>query len=375
MAAVTTPPGREVDGVWDRAPGGTYRDECDDRRFRHARERHEGFPIGQYMQPAPMLFTADRHPVWIGDLFRGRSLFLTLSGPSLQAVNLDPLRDPGMMTMGVNNSPAAFRPNLWCEVDNPQNFLMSTWLDSRIMKFCPLDHAAKKLFDSARWRESKTLVQDCPNVFFYQRNERFDPAQWLHEDTLNWGNHSDLCVKCNFQRPSKKDIERGAKKIKVCPNCGSKHFGSRTVMLPTIRIAFILGFRKVFLLGADFKMQHGKQNYAFEQDRSKQSVKNNNNTYEILNYRFEQLRPYFEKHGFHVLNCTQGSGLTAFDFIPYNKALQIAQAEMPDMDKETTAGMYDRSANEKQGKASKPLPKIDNIDDFEKHMRERGMIA
>jgi hypothetical protein len=121
-------------------------------------------------------------------------------------------------------------------------------------------------------------------------------------------------------------------------------------MLPAVRIAFILGFRRVFLLGADFRMVAGKDNYHFAQARSKQSAKNNNNTYQALDWRFGKLRPTFEKNGFHVYNCNADSGLRAFDHVPYSQAIDLVRQELPDTAAERTEGLYDRSANDKAGK-------------------------
>jgi len=291
-------------------PSGGDADRADDRQARWGRDRDDGFVIGRFVQTPPLFFTRDHHPLWLFDLYRGRSLFLICGGPSVKSLRMSRLRQPGIVTMGVNNSARTFRPNLWCEVDSPHNFIKSVWMDPLITKFVPIDHVSKRIFDSNTWSYTGEVVGDCPNVIYFKRNERFNAAQFLWEDSLNWGNHT-------------------------------KWGGGRSVMLPAVRIAFLLGFRRLFLLGADFGMD-AQQKYHFEQDRHAGSVKGNNKTYEQLNTRFAELRPLFEAEGFEVLNCNPASNLTAFEHVRYRDALKLAAAELDvDWQHERTFGLYE----------------------------------
>jgi hypothetical protein len=88
-----------------------FRDKADDARVRHGRSRHNSFVIGGggYIQPPPMLFTRDMHPIWLGDVYKGASCFLIMNGPSLLENDLSLLNNPGFLTMGVNNGPKVFR--------------------------------------------------------------------------------------------------------------------------------------------------------------------------------------------------------------------------------------------------------------------------
>ena len=320
-----TPEGKIIDGVITEYMGGECRSVDDHAKLRQGPDRHEGFLVGKYLQPAPMIFTRHGHSVWLGDMYRGNSAFLVLSGPSFADVDKSKLNQPGILTMGVNNSVKTFRPNMWTIVDNPQNFMISTWLDPTIMKFVPFCHAEKKIFDNVQWIESDIKVGDCPNVFFYRRNEHFRHEQYLFEDTINWGCHG-----------------------KVVGSTG--HNGSRSVMLAAVRLCFILGIRNLYLVGADFKMEYGKQNYHFDQDRTKGSVNNNNKTYGALNARFSALKPIFEQYEYNIYNCTEGSGLKVFDYIPFNEAIDRALTGFPDINNERTEGMYDRQAKLKEDK-------------------------
>lgn len=307
-------------GVSITAPNGEQRDMADEHHLRHGRDQHLGFKVGKYLQPPPFFFTRDKWPEPLVDKYRGASAFLINSGPSFATLDHSKLRQPGILTMGLNNSVKSFRPHLWTCVDNPQNFLKSTWDDPAIHKIVPISHIDKPLWDSydGRWQATDYKVADCPNVTYYKRNERFKADQYLFEDTINWGNHTNMG-------------------------------GGRSVMLAAIRILFLLGIRRVFLLGADFNMKAGEKNYHFEQARSNSSVKGNNSTYKMLQERFTLLRPIFEDNGYHVFNCNSASQLTAFEHMPFDEAIELARNRVPaDLSKEKSEGLYDRLANEKK---------------------------
>ena len=297
---------------------GEARDENDHKQLRHSREKSVGFHVGRYLQPPPMLFSRDGHNLFLGDMYRGRSAFLICSGPSLINTDLEKLNARGILTCAVNNAATVVRPHLWCSVDNPTHFHDVIWRDPAILKFVPLCHMEKHFAirdESRQLQQSFQKVGDMPAVFGYRRNEDFQPERWLYEDTFNWGNHS------------KKVDSQGNK-------------GSRSVMYIAIRLLFYLGIRRIFLLGCDFRMEFGKQNYAFAQDRSQASVSGNNSSYRILNTRLEQLKPFFEEEGLEIFNCTTPSGLKVFPHLPYDEAIELATADSPE--EINTEGMYDR---------------------------------
>ena len=294
------------------APKCDTQDRNDDQQARWGRERHEGFRIGRYLQMPPLFFTSDHHPVWLADMYRSRSAFLICGGPSFANLNHSRLRQPGILTVALNNAVKTFRPNLWVSVDRPDHFIRSVWLDPTILKFAPICHTQKEIFNSDTWEWMGIKVADCPSVFYYKRNEHFRAEQFLWEDTMNWGNHKN-------------------------------YDGGRSVMLPAIRILFVLGVRRVFLLGADMKMDENYK-YHFEQDRAGGSIRGNNNTYKKLNQWFTELRPLFEKEGFYVYNCNAESGLKAFDFVDYDVAVNKVLEEWGHIElaNERTDGLYDQ---------------------------------
>ncbi len=262
-----------------------------------------------------MFFRADGGTVDIADLYRGQTLFLVLNGGSLKDFDFDKLKQPGICSFGVNNGAHGFRPQFWTCVDDPTRFLDSIWRDPGILKFVPQPHFDKPIWNPEQDALSNWKVRDFPNVLGYRRNERFQAAQWLHEGTINWGNHAN-------------------------------YGGGRSVMLAALRLAYLLGFRKVYLLGCDFQMDE-QNRYWFDEERTPASIRNNANSYRIMTGYFEQLRPHFERAGFQVFNCNPESHLKVFPFADLDTALNQARVRTTGR----TRGMYvDRFKPE-------PLPK------------------
>ena len=256
----------------------------------------------------------------LDNLFRGASCFIILSGPSIRSLDLSVLRDRrGIVTFGVNNSPAIFRPTLWTYVDRASKFLDSIWTDPGIIKIPPDRHLRKTLRRKVRpadggaatfetiMRQSAggrnlapAEVRDMPAVIAHRRNAYFAPDRWLAEPTINWGNS-----------------KRSAKK-NGGPRC-------LNVMLCTIKMAYALGFRTVYLLGCDFSMD-AEQPYAFAQHKSSGGVSSNNTAYRVLNEMFGQLKPHFDAAGYRVFNCNPRSGMRVFDFVRFEDAVAAATA-------------------------------------------------
>jgi hypothetical protein len=302
------------------------KDKTDDNAFRFSRDRHLGVSVSnEFFQPVPFFFTREGSQLNLLGHYRGGSIFIICNGPSFAALDHDKLRLPGIMTYGMNNGAATFRPNFWTCVDDPSRFLKSIWADPSIMKFVPQAHFEKKLFDSidGKWQMTKTKVGECPNVVGYRRNEKFMAERFLFEDTINWGNHKD-------------------------------YGGGRSVMLPVIRICFLLGFRKVYLLGCDFNMSE-EYTYHFDEQRAKGAVNCNRSTYNRLKDEyFPQLKPIFDEVGFEVYNCNPNSGLKVFPHVSFDDAVAEATGRVGNTENERTYGLYSKPGEKKQARQEPP---------------------
>jgi len=264
---------------------------------------------GDVLQPS--FLTGIRKRVDLSGLYNGSYAFLICGGPSVLKLDLSLLKRPGILTMSVNNSVKTFRPNLWTHVDSPDHFIKSIFTDSTIMKFCPEPLYNKYVWDSDKWDWTNLQLKNCPNTFFYERNASFNEHTFLEETRFNWGN-SDVLG------------------------------GGRSVMLVAIKILYVLGVRRVYLLGADFNMT-SENTYHFEQSRTRESVSGNSCTYRKLNERFLKLRPIFEGKNFYIFNCNPNSLLQAFPYKSYETAIEesVSRLGVSDLTKERTEGLYD----------------------------------
>lgn len=315
-----------------------YIDQNDFNTLQWNGDRGTGSPVTSRVRNTPMFFRNNGMNADLVDLYAGQTLFLVLNGGSLERFDWSRLKKPGICTFGVNNGAHLLRPTFWTSVDDPTRFMRSIWADPTITKFIPMSHFQKPIWDPGKNAFSETKVKDFPNVYGYRRNEAFHANQWLFEDTINWGNHGHLG-------------------------------GGRSVMLAALRIAFLLGFRRVCLLGCDFYMDNNNR-YFFAEERSKQAISNNQNSYRIMMGFFEELQPHFLANAFHVVNCNPKSQLKVFPQADLDEELRNAQIDMS----ATTVGMYvDRYKDQKKVKQDKtetkaPQPAKDKGQVVNKHV-------
>ena len=267
----------------------------------------------------------DGKPIHLRDFYAGSPVFLILSGPSLRNVDLSLLNKRGVITFGVNNSPAVLRTNLWTFVDKPQKFHDAIWRDPAVMKFVPTRHIAKPIRQKTptgfeflhRTHEAGRSPVKCgemPGVVCYERNAYFEPSRWLEEPSINWGN-------------SLKSSRR------------NRNHRCLNTMFAVLKICHWLGFKAVYLVGCDFHMTADRP-YGFDQGGDANKAESNNNGYRVMSAMLEELKPRFDAAGFHVFNCTPDSGLTVFPYVPYIEAVRSAVKHVP-QDPLDTAGWYD----------------------------------
>src|ERR1035437_7661846 len=229
-------------------------DQNDENAIAHEGGMEERRHSANILPHVPFFYNVHKWNVPLVDTFHGCSAFLIASGPSFANVDKSLLASPGVWTMTLNNAVRSFRGNAACIVDDPSRFVASLWLDPKIMKFVPADLFEKPLWDNRtlvnrrgrvrnRWQPMDMKVGDCPAVIGFRRNEKFEASRFLPEDTINWG-------------------------------CHKKWGGGRSVMLASLKILFLLGFRKVYLVGVAFEMTEEKR-YHFDEGRTEGAIKGN----------------------------------------------------------------------------------------------------
>ena len=318
------------------------------------------------LKPIPDKKHGCRHPTGVivdrydrdcnlADLYKGASAFLVLGGPSTRSMPLHLLGRRGVLILSVNNCPAVLplgiRPHVWLHTDSARKFHDSIWRDPGVLKIVPVRawKLGRKGKDCLRARNPQTnelvdLVgvcgQDMPGVLGFHRNTSFDPENWLWEPTINRGNDEQSATGLK-KKKGKSDQKVGE------PNGWPKTINT---MFAAVRLAFYLGIKRLYLVGADFHME-AEQPYGFNQGKGGGGLRGNNNAYSSMCVMFDGLLPHFEQAGFEVINCTPDSGLYSFDYLPFEEAIA---AVTHDFEQEMNCdGWYDPEKDPKGAESAK----------------------
>jgi hypothetical protein len=245
----------------------------------------------------------------IKNLWRGCAGFIVGGGPSLKTLPYHKLADRGVCSLGINNVAAFVPVKAFVFNDPPEKFHTNIWRDPGILKLCPKPKLVcqkraktrEKLPDgSFRYCEKRT--PDYPNVWGYERRDDLTPPDFFTDRAASIGNAARGVAKT------------GREKI-IC------------TMFAALRLVHYMGLRRVYLLGADWYMEPtraaSKQgNYAFNEDRDAGAVEACNALFHVGNKYFCELKPIFDRAGFHVFNCCERSRLRAFPYVSFEDALE-----------------------------------------------------
>jgi hypothetical protein len=262
------------------------------------------------MQGTPFR-TIHGEPLHLENLYLGASCFIVLSGPSLRELDLSLLRRRGVFTFAVNNAATVVRPDAWTFVDPPEKFHNSIWADPAVLKFVNATRLDWKLREKVGGQlrplrlnsGREAAARDMPGVVSTVRNAYFNPPRWLQEPSINWGNSKRSARKNGFPR----DLN---------------------VMLAALKIVYALGFRAVYLLGCDFRMDSARP-YAFDEEKHAGAINCNNSKYRTITEMLGLLKPHFDAAGYRVFNANPRSGLTVFPFTTYSEAIEAATGHVP----------------------------------------------
>jgi len=253
------------------------------------------------------------------DHFRGAACFLLCGGPSLSKIDLGLLNERGIMTAAINNAGAFFPADICFMVDSPIRFHEAMWENPNQMKFTRIDVAT----DEIRRRTSGGEMvrtgkrsNTMPNTYFYKVSHFFTVENFLDKQFPAW--------QAEWQTPDSPNGKKGKRHVK------------RSTFFIALRMLYWLGFRAVFLLGADFRYKPG-DTYAFKGcHKSPGACGTNNTSMGVVREWMNLLQPEFERRGYHIYNCTEGSKLTAFPLISFEEAWSQARWQ-GDVD---TTGLY-----------------------------------
>ena len=254
----------------------------------------------------------------LGDLYSG-GVFLLCGGPSVNSLDLGLLDNAGIMTFAFNNTWTLHKPNFWTAGDHASRFLGGRLMDPTITKFVRRSRLNNKIrvkTGPSEFEDQKVRAKDLSNTFVYEVGESLDSVEdFFTPSRAQWG----------FAKHSK---WRG------------KHRSTfRNTMTIALRLCVHLGFKRIYLLGCDFKMTED-YTYAWGQERTKNAVRNNTRLFKVLSEFYADLRPLLEENGVGVYNCNPDSELEAFPFKDFGEAIDM-ETTPQDFDGK---GWYERKA-------------------------------
>ena len=270
------------------------------------------------------LFISDRNDGqthFLRGILMGRPTFLVCGGPSTDDLDLEQLNKRGIWSLAVNNMAGKARVNAFVCSDPPSKFHDGIWTDPSVIKFIPIPKMKRRRgrlrkkvgdeFEDLYIDGERISACDCPMVWAFQRRAWMSPNESFFTDyQAAWGNHDA-------------GVRRTGMRKTVC------------TMLLGLRLLYYLGSRTIYLVGVDFWMDPSKKlkdNYSFDQDRTPEAIKSNNEQFEVVDewMCLMQENKTFDKFGLQIFNCFENSGLRAFPYVPFDLAIKQCLKDFPD---------------------------------------------
>lgn len=228
-----------------------------------------------------------RIPIDLVGSYEGEALFLLGGSPTLKQLPLDLLKQPGIVTLGLNNVPVVFKPTLWLSADKPHCFSPQIYASPEIVKFNMISRRDLLIPGLGK------RVRECANMLFFGATDKFTYRNFLdpHRDLVWW----------------------------------------RSVFPMALQLSWRLGFRKVFLVGCGFNMPKEKgEQYAWATGLTADQAQYSQNTYNTDVDRLRHLKPIFDRHGFEVMSATPGSRANGLlTYVPLERAVEQALSGKP----------------------------------------------
>lgn len=200
--------------------------------------------------------------------------FIVATGPSLLMSDLDLLKDE--YTFGMNSLP--------------------------------------KLFDKTEWRPTYFGIQDV-NVF--SKMESIINHEYEGEKNV----FISSTIKDNFNCPSNyyvfpydavyhdNQLELDKYFSKFSDDCYSMVYDGYSITYSLIQIAVYMGFKEIYLLGADCTYKRGANNHIVD---SGNDDKNEEKNYDKMITGYAAAKKYADEHSIKIVNCTRGGMLEVF---------------------------------------------------------------
>lgn len=218
----------------------------------------------------PCFFRHNGSNLNLFNLYNGETVYIVARGPSISThledkETKDLLLHPSIVRYGMNTSPEVvdYNVNLWSGVDKMSKFQEQIFKNPNIMKFVPMNRFQVMNDGSDSAQRGKSIayknkyVCHCPNTVGVQS--------------------------CLLEQQPKGQMSFSSAYLGTTAALYGYHKGMKSVLLFTLKICILLGFKKIVLLGVDFNMNPAEPYYKnTAKDYQKNHIDHNNKLYSTL---------------------------------------------------------------------------------------------
>lgn len=201
---------------------------------------------------------------------------IVATGPSLKMQDLDRIYETKIPSFGVNKTYLAFENTVW----RPDYFVV---MDDKMM----LNYGKEML-------EAEGAIKFFSDVVDMEdQTEAYGNINRLHDHVLEY---------YPYEPKFSADICKGV-------------YSGRTVVYTCIQIAIYMGYKKIYIIGADHNYSNNQsdvQNH-FHKDYYKGNIRPDNYFKEKAELAYSGARRFAEKNGIKIYNATRGGKLEVFE--------------------------------------------------------------
>lgn len=182
-----------------------------------------------------------------------------------------------------------------------------------------------KLYEKTNWRPTYFGIQDC-NV--YKKMEFVICHNYQNSDNVFI---SDVIAK-QFNVPSNfhqfpyntiyhdNQLEIEKYFAKFSDDCYSIVYDGYSITYSLIQIAIYMGFKEIYLLGADCSYKRGEKNHIVD---SGNDDKNEEKNHDKMIIGYKVAKKYADEHGIKIINCTRGGMLEVYPRMALEDVLNL----------------------------------------------------
>ena len=171
-----------------------------------------------------------------------------------------------------------------------------------------------KLYNSTAWRPTYFGIQDC-NVYEKMQNSICSAYNGARNVFVSDAIADKFCVpKCFIQFPydavyHDNFLEVDKYFARFSDDCYGIVYDGYSITYSLIQIAVYMGFKEIYLLGADCSYKRGAKNHVVD---SGNDDKNEEKNHDKMIVGYQKAKEYADSHGIKIVNCTRGGMLEVY---------------------------------------------------------------